>query len=216
MSNSNPRDPWPMFCVVDCWARRMYPDCWYAEVVVWLSGRRYSSLAVLRVEEIPPAVLREERGNLWDTMNRVVREWAASVYPHNKRVEIVVYPTDRDEEPSRFRVPEQFLQVVTIQYEEPWWHNDDYSKIRWFGERFDLTPLRARVVRLIDEARQRDVPELPEDEILQKVGSMSDRLVDIFQAKRIPKFLGRVLVKGLGGGWKINETPPDTPTDTTD
>lgn len=102
------------------------------------------------------------------------------------------------EERDRFE-REYELQVIEPEPRvrpEPFAHSPDYSDVQLLGQRFALGPLQARVVRELHEASFEAEPWLRNEDLLERCGARSSRLVDLFKAK--PAWRELILLDGKG------------------
>lgn len=143
----------------------------------------------------------------------VVRNAANDLWPKWRYGHIVIH--QHDGKSLKVAIPRQdcrlpFDRKSDSDSESTWWHNEDYTLIRWCNETFHLSPMRAAIVQLLDEARHNDHPEMREEDIIEKVQAGSKRLYDIFKnQKEGQNILGRLIVRGTEEGtYRLADKPP--------
>lgn len=80
-------------------------------------------------------------------------------------------------------------------------HTEDFSRIVWYGEPFDLSPAQRRVVAHLWAAMERGSPAVSVDTLLQVSELNATRLEAVF---RNSKAWGIVVVRGFSRGYPPN------------
>lgn len=86
-------------------------------------------------------------------------------------------------------------------------HSDDFRSVHWHGIDYSFTATQAACVRVLWEAMENGTPEVGKDTILEKAGSETSRLDDIF--RNSPAW-GTMIVSGSRRGTKRLADPPKT------
>ena len=60
-------------------------------------------------------------------------------------------------------------------------HSQDYRSVHWFGTDYSFTPYQAACIKILWEAWRNGTPDVGVETILEKAGSESSRLVDVFK-----------------------------------
>ncbi len=80
-------------------------------------------------------------------------------------------------------------------------HDADYRHVTIHGVKFVLSPMRARIVKVLDEARLRGAPWLDGKRLLSKVGSTESKMINVFKGES----RWRKLIDSDGkGGYRLN------------
>ncbi len=68
-------------------------------------------------------------------------------------------------------------------------HSPDFRSVNWFGVHHSFTPTQAAIVKVLWNAWENDTPDVGHETLLEKAGSESDRLVDVFKGHKTYKQL---------------------------
>jgi hypothetical protein len=104
---------------------------------------------------------------------------------------------DRFEDAHKIEVVEPDVRLRR----ECFTHDADYAHVDLLGRSFTLGATQARIVRALHEASLAGSPWVRQDELLERCGAKSSRLVDVFKAKQD----WRQLITHDGRGrWRLN------------
>lgn len=76
-------------------------------------------------------------------------------------------------------------------------HSPDFRSVNWFGTSHSFTPTQAAIVKVLWNAWENDTPDVGHETLLEKAGSESRRLVDVFKGHETYKqLIGKGETKG--------------------
>ncbi len=85
-------------------------------------------------------------------------------------------------------------------------HSEDFASVKWDGEEYSFSPMQAECVRILWEAWQSGAPALGQAYILEKVGSDSRRLRDLF---KVHPAWGTMIVTPRKGRFQLSAAGED-------
>jgi hypothetical protein len=83
--------------------------------------------------------------------------------------------------PSQIAEPQKNQQSIDFD------HSEDYRSVRLRGKTFTLTPSQAKVISILHDAWNRQMPDVGLDYIFNEVESPSTRMADIFKSNKEAK-----------------------------
>ena len=81
-------------------------------------------------------------------------------------------------------------------------HFDYYRRVMLRGTEYRLSPRQASVAKMLHEARQEGIVQLPKKEILERLGSPDSRWQDVFRSN--PEVKRELIVNGDNGMARLN------------
>jgi hypothetical protein len=87
----------------------------------------------------------------------------------------------------------------------PFEHSEDFRTVEFGGKSYNLTPRQAQVVQFLFEEREKRMPEVAKDRILETLGSPNSRLRDTFKNSGL---WGTLILPGMRRGtYRLNLKP---------
>lgn len=143
---------------------------------------------------------------------RAVRAWMDATYPDHAGVEILVHHVGRKS--TRIAVPSSTPRPPTLLNGRAscWRHSPDYRDVHWHGHRFQFSKTQAAVVEILDQAKREGVFSVPQNTIIQQIGSQAPRLSEVFRKGRDGnRAWGLLIVQDpdLPCNYRLADHPPD-------
>jgi hypothetical protein len=85
-------------------------------------------------------------------------------------------------------------------------HAEDFRSVIWFGHYFTFTPMQAAAVKILWEAWERGLPDVPQQYILTEIESDSAKLQYLF--KKSPAYRKMIVQGARSGYYRLQELPP--------
>lgn len=85
-------------------------------------------------------------------------------------------------------------------------HSADFHSVRWYGQNFTFTHQQAAVVTLLWQAWENGTPDLGQEHLLERSGSESGRLRDVFkESQGMHPAWGEMVVESRRGVYRLQE-----------
>jgi hypothetical protein len=117
-----------------------------------------------------------ENRRLFDTL----QNWTAANYP-GFRLSHVVLHIDGLPVPISLPLPLGATQQQRQPLGDSPRHSPDFRSVHWKGQDYIFSPAQAAVIACLWEAWEDGMPDLGQETILEKAGSESNRLRDVFK-----------------------------------